>query len=131
MTGWIPAFAGMTSCPPFTVEEIEGAVQKAVQVGARLEKPITTHKWGKLALMADSFGYGFCLVQFLGRGYDEIADERAGSPSDTREKATSHGKSCLRQRPAAIDMEERASAIVGLGDKNNQFGNFLGSASTF
>jgi hypothetical protein len=28
-----------------------------------------------LALMADPFGNGFCLVQFLGRGYDEIADE--------------------------------------------------------
>jgi predicted enzyme related to lactoylglutathione lyase len=60
----------------FVVEEIEGAVQQAVQAGARLEKPITTHKWGKLALMADPFGHGFCFVQFLARGYDEIADER-------------------------------------------------------
>jgi predicted enzyme related to lactoylglutathione lyase len=58
----------------FVVEEIEGAVQKAVQAGAQLEKPIATHKWGKLALMADPFGHGFCFVQFLGRGYDEIAD---------------------------------------------------------
>lgn len=58
----------------FVVEEIEGAVRKAVEAGARLEKPITTHKWGRLALMADPFGHGFCFVQFLGRGYDEIAD---------------------------------------------------------
>ena len=58
----------------FVVGEIEGAVQKAVQAGARLEKAIATHKWGKLALMADPFGHGFCFVQFLGRGYDEIAD---------------------------------------------------------
>jgi predicted enzyme related to lactoylglutathione lyase len=58
----------------FVVEEIEGAVQKAIQAGAQLEKPITTHKWGKLALMADPFGHGFCFIQFLGRGYDEIAD---------------------------------------------------------
>jgi predicted enzyme related to lactoylglutathione lyase len=65
---WTPAHLD------FVVEEIEGAVQKAVQVGARLEKPIDTHKWGKLALMADPFGHGFCFVQFLGRGYDEIAD---------------------------------------------------------
>jgi predicted enzyme related to lactoylglutathione lyase len=56
------------------VEEIEGAVQKAIQAGARLEKPIVTHKWGRLALMADPFGHGFCFVQFLGRGYDEITD---------------------------------------------------------
>ncbi len=58
----------------FVVEDIEPAVEKAVAAGARLEKPITTHKWGRLALMADPFGHGFCFVQFPGRGYDEIAD---------------------------------------------------------
>lgn len=58
----------------FVVDDIEDAVQKATQAGARLEKPITTHEWGKLALMGDPFGHGFCYVQFLGRGYDEIAE---------------------------------------------------------
>ena len=56
----------------FLVEEIELEVQRAISAGARLEKPIDTHKWGKLALMADPFGHGFCFVQFLGRGYDEM-----------------------------------------------------------
>lgn len=59
----------------FVVEEIEEAVETAVQAGARLEKPIASHKWGKLALMADPFGHGFCFVQFVGRGYDEIANQ--------------------------------------------------------
>ena len=58
----------------FVVDEIEPAVQRALSAGARLEQPIATHKWGKLALMADPFGHGFCFVQFLGRGYDEIAE---------------------------------------------------------
>jgi predicted enzyme related to lactoylglutathione lyase len=58
----------------FVVEDIELAVEKAVAAGARLEKPTTPHKWGKLALMADPFGHGFCFVQFLGQGYDAIAD---------------------------------------------------------
>lgn len=58
----------------FVVGDIDSAVEKAVVAGARLEKPVAIHKWGKLALMADPFGHGFCLVQFLGRGYDEIAD---------------------------------------------------------
>ncbi|MGH7832286.1 MAG: VOC family protein [Candidatus Binatia bacterium] len=58
----------------FVVDEIDAAVRRAVSAGARLEKPIATHEWGKLALMADPFGHGFCFVQFLGRGYDEIAD---------------------------------------------------------
>ena len=58
----------------FVVQEIESAVQKAISFGARLEGPIATHRWGRLALMADPFGNGFCFVQFLGRGYDEIAE---------------------------------------------------------
>lgn len=58
----------------FVVEVIESAVQKAISAGAQLEKPVAIHKWGKLALMADPFGHGFCFVQFVGRGYDEIAE---------------------------------------------------------
>jgi len=57
----------------FVVDDIDTAVQRAVSAGARLEQPIATQRWGRLALMADPFGHGFCFVQFLGRGYDEIA----------------------------------------------------------
>ncbi|MCE8022911.1 MULTISPECIES: VOC family protein [Halomonadaceae] len=55
------------------VEDIETAVERAIAAGATQEKPIVTDSWGKLALMADPFGHGFCFVQFLNRGYDEIA----------------------------------------------------------
>jgi predicted enzyme related to lactoylglutathione lyase len=58
----------------FVVEDIESAVNRAVSAGARLEGPISTSKWGKLALMGDPFGHGFCFLQFLGRGYDEIVE---------------------------------------------------------
>jgi predicted enzyme related to lactoylglutathione lyase len=58
----------------FVVDDIEPAVQRAIAAGAQLEAPITDAKWGRLALMADPFGNGFCFVQFLGRGYDEIAE---------------------------------------------------------
>jgi predicted enzyme related to lactoylglutathione lyase len=58
----------------FVVDDIDAAVQRAVSAGARLERPTAAHNWGKLALMSDPYGHGFCLVQFLGRGYDEIAD---------------------------------------------------------
>lgn len=54
-------------------DDIDAAVARAVAAGARLEEQVRTSSWGKLALMADPFGHGFCLVQFLGRGYDEIA----------------------------------------------------------
>jgi predicted enzyme related to lactoylglutathione lyase len=55
------------------VDDIEAASAQATAAGALLERPIQTSRWGRLALMADPFGNGFCLVQFLGRGYDEIA----------------------------------------------------------
>jgi hypothetical protein len=32
-----------------------------------------THAWGKIAVLADPFGNGFCLIEFVNRGYDEIA----------------------------------------------------------
>jgi predicted enzyme related to lactoylglutathione lyase len=59
----------------FVVDDIESAVQDALNAGARLEAPISSSTWGKLALLADPFGHGFCFVQFLGRGYDEIAEQ--------------------------------------------------------
>jgi len=56
------------------VENIDAALHRAVAAGASLEQPVSTHKWGKLALLADPFGHGLCLIEFTGRGYDEIAD---------------------------------------------------------
>ena len=58
----------------FVVADIEAAVRKAVTAGATLEAPVATQAWGKLALLADPWGHGFCFVQFTGRGYDAIAD---------------------------------------------------------
>jgi predicted enzyme related to lactoylglutathione lyase len=56
----------------FVVDDIGAAVARAVKAGATLERDTTTHAYGLLALLADPFGNGFCLLQFTGRGYDEI-----------------------------------------------------------
>lgn len=64
---WTPVHLDMV------VEDIDAAVERAIAAGATQEKPTVTDSWGKLALMADPFGHGFCFVQFLNRGYDEIA----------------------------------------------------------
>lgn len=56
----------------FVVPSIEPAVARARQAGARLEGEVRTHEWGKIAVMADPSGHGFCLIEFLGTGYDEI-----------------------------------------------------------
>ncbi len=57
----------------FVVPDIETAVKRACDAGATLEKPVSVAAWGKLALLADPFGHGFCLIEFIGRGYDEVA----------------------------------------------------------
>jgi len=59
----------------FVVPEIQAAVARARAAGAVLEGDIAAHEWGRIALMADPFGHGFCLIEFLGRGYDEIASQ--------------------------------------------------------
>jgi catechol 2,3-dioxygenase-like lactoylglutathione lyase family enzyme len=57
----------------FVVADVDEAVKRAVGAGATLERDVAAHAYGKLALLADPFGNGFCLLQFTGRGYDEIA----------------------------------------------------------
>jgi len=56
----------------FVVQDIRAAVKRAQAAGAVLERDVTTHDYGLLALLADPWGNGFCLLQFTGRGYDEI-----------------------------------------------------------
>jgi predicted enzyme related to lactoylglutathione lyase len=57
----------------FVVPDIDAALRAALAAGATLEVPMAAHVWGKIAHLADPFGHGFCLVEFVGRGYDEIA----------------------------------------------------------
>jgi predicted enzyme related to lactoylglutathione lyase len=57
----------------FVVDDLEEALARARKAGATVESEVQRHRWGRLALLADPFGNGFCLLQFTGRGYDEIA----------------------------------------------------------
>lgn len=54
------------------VDDLDAAVARAEAAGAVRESEVRTQSWGKIALFADPFGNGFCLLQLLGRGYDEI-----------------------------------------------------------
>jgi predicted enzyme related to lactoylglutathione lyase len=57
----------------FVVSDIKSAVAQAQAAGATLEGEVETHVWGHIAHMADPFGHGICIIEFRGRGYDEIA----------------------------------------------------------
>ena len=56
------------------VDDIEEALARAVQAGAVVEQGPRSAAWGKIATASDPFGHGLCLIQFLNRGYDEIAE---------------------------------------------------------
>jgi predicted enzyme related to lactoylglutathione lyase len=60
----------------FVVEDARSAAQRAVSAGATPEGEVQTFAWGHIARLADPFGHGFCLIEFRGRGYDEIALKR-------------------------------------------------------
>ncbi|MFI8719287.1 VOC family protein [Stenotrophomonas sp. NPDC077464] len=56
----------------WVVDDLDAALTRAIAAGARVEQAPATRVWGRIALLADPFGHGFCLLQFLGGGYDEI-----------------------------------------------------------
>lgn len=55
------------------VEDLEAALARALAAGARREGDIRQASWGRIVTVSDPFGHAWCLIQFLGRGYDEIA----------------------------------------------------------
>jgi predicted enzyme related to lactoylglutathione lyase len=57
----------------FAVEDVDQALARALGAGATQEGPIKDNSWGRIVMLADPFGHGFCLIQFVGRGYDEVA----------------------------------------------------------
>ena len=61
----------------FVVTGLEAVVQKLVSAGATLERPIQERKWGRMANLADPFGHGLDLLEFKGRGYDELLSPAA------------------------------------------------------
>lgn len=55
------------------VEDLDAALIRALAAGAVQENTVREHDWGRIVTLADPFGHGWCLLQFRGRGYDEIA----------------------------------------------------------
>jgi len=56
------------------VDDVEAALARALAAGAQAESEIRAEAWGKIVVIADPFGHGLCLIEFQGRGYDEVAD---------------------------------------------------------
>jgi predicted enzyme related to lactoylglutathione lyase len=79
-----PAFAGAAAVRDyarhwtpvhldFLVEDLEGALGRAVDAGARAESAIEAYPWGRMVVLADPFGNGLCLIELAAAGYGAIA----------------------------------------------------------
>jgi lactoylglutathione lyase len=55
------------------VDDLDAALARAIAAGAVQEGVTREAAWGRIVQLADPFGHGWCLLQFRGRGYDEIA----------------------------------------------------------
>ncbi|KRD39636.1 glyoxalase [Lysobacter sp. Root916] len=64
---WMPAHVDVV------VDDLDAALTRALAAGAIQEGAVREADWGRIVQLADPFGHGWCLLQFLGRGYDEIA----------------------------------------------------------
>lgn len=58
----------------WVADDIEVALARAVAAGATVEHPVRERRWGRIAVLADPFGHGFCLIQFVGLGYDALVE---------------------------------------------------------
>ncbi len=56
----------------FVVDDIDAAVARLLAHGAALEASVAERPYGRIAGLADPFGHGLDLLEFKGRGYDEI-----------------------------------------------------------
>jgi predicted enzyme related to lactoylglutathione lyase len=63
---WTPVHADIA------VEDLDAAVDRAVAAGAIVERAAASTAYGRIAMLADPFGHGFCLIEFTARGYDAL-----------------------------------------------------------
>lgn len=56
------------------VDDVDAAVARAVSAGAILEAAARDTPYGRIAMLADPFGHGFCLLAFSAKGYDALLE---------------------------------------------------------
>ena len=59
--------------PDIAVQNLDEATARVLALGATLEVPACEAPYGRIAMFADPFGHGFCLIEFNAQGYDAIA----------------------------------------------------------
>jgi predicted enzyme related to lactoylglutathione lyase len=60
--------------PDFVVDDMDAAITRALAAGAVQEGETRDAPYGRLAMFADPYGHGFCLIAFNDTGYDAIVE---------------------------------------------------------
>jgi predicted enzyme related to lactoylglutathione lyase len=58
--------------PDVLVQDLDAAVARAVAAGAAVEAPARYAPYGRIAMLADPFGHGFCMIEMNAKGYDAL-----------------------------------------------------------
>ena len=58
--------------PDIVVADLDRALATAIEAGAVLEHAARDAPYGRIAVLADPFGNGFCLIEFNAKGYDAL-----------------------------------------------------------
>ncbi|MGL3109828.1 VOC family protein [Bradyrhizobium sp. BR 1432] len=58
------------------VDDVDAAVERALRAGAILEVAASDAPYGRIAMLADPFGHGFCLLAFSAQGTTRCSGRR-------------------------------------------------------
>jgi predicted enzyme related to lactoylglutathione lyase len=58
--------------PDVVVNDLDSALARVTAAGAVVEQPARDVAYGRIAMLSDPFGHGFCLIEFKGLGYDAL-----------------------------------------------------------
>ncbi|HJU18529.1 MAG TPA: VOC family protein [Stellaceae bacterium] len=79
---WTPIHLDMV------VSDVDAAVDRAIRAGALLEHPAREAGYGRIAMLADPFGHGFCLIEFSAAGYDAVITDATTSSGTVQSEDT-------------------------------------------
>ncbi len=60
----------------FVVDDLDAAIARAVAAGATLERNVEASASGRLAILGDPFGHGFCLLELTAVGDGDVVAAR-------------------------------------------------------
>ena len=77
---WTPIHADVV------VDDVDAACVRACAAGAAIERAPADARFGRIAMLRDPFGHGFCLIAFSAEGYDALLERSRLRVVETRRR---------------------------------------------